>query len=74
MAASDLPILTAVQGQCLGGGLELALAGHMIFAAEDAHLGQPEIRIGVFAPAASCLLPERIGRAAARHSYIVMSS
>ncbi len=65
MAVSELPILTAVQGQCLGGGLELALAGHMIFASEDAKLGQPEIRIGVFAPAASCLLPERIGRAAA---------
>ncbi len=65
MAASELPILTAVQGQCLGGGLELALAGHMIFAGRDAQLGQPEIKIGVFAPAASCLLPERIGRAAA---------
>lgn len=65
MAASELPILTAIQGQCLGGGLELALAGHMIFAGEDAHMGQPEIKIGVFAPAASCLLPERIGLAAA---------
>lgn len=59
------PILTAVQGQCLGGGLELACAGSLIFAAADAKLGQPEIRLGVFAPAASCLLPERIGQAAA---------
>ncbi|MCB1546007.1 MAG: cyclohexa-1,5-dienecarbonyl-CoA hydratase, partial [Rhodoblastus sp.] len=31
----------------------------------DAKLGQPEIQIGVFAPAASCLLPERVGLAAA---------
>lgn len=60
-----VPILVAVRGQCLGGGLEVAMAGGLIFAAPDAQLGQPEIRIGVFAPAASCLLPARIGQAAA---------
>jgi cyclohexa-1,5-dienecarbonyl-CoA hydratase len=59
------PILVAVQGQCLGGGLELALAGSLIFASKDAQLGQPEIKLGVFAPAASCLLPLRIGQATA---------
>jgi cyclohexa-1,5-dienecarbonyl-CoA hydratase len=59
------PILVAVQGQCLGGGLELAAAGTSIFASADAQFGQPEIRLGVFAPAASCLLPLRIGQAAA---------
>jgi cyclohexa-1,5-dienecarbonyl-CoA hydratase len=61
MLDSPVPILAAVQGQCLGGGLELALACHMIFAAPNAVLGQPEMKIGVFAPAASCLLPELIG-------------
>jgi len=60
-----LPILVAVKGQCLGGGLELAMGGSLIFAAGDAKLGQPEIQLGVFAPAASCLLPPRIGQAAA---------
>ena len=59
------PILVAVRGQCLGGGLELALAGNLIFASPDAQFGQPEIKLGVFAPAASCLLPGRIGPAAA---------
>jgi cyclohexa-1,5-dienecarbonyl-CoA hydratase len=59
------PILVAVQGQCLGGGLEFALAGTLIFASRDAQLGQPEIRLGVFAPAASCLLPARLARPAA---------
>lgn len=58
---SAVPVLVAVRGQCLGGGLEVALAGHMIFVAPDASLGQPEMKIGVFAPAASCLLPELIG-------------
>jgi len=61
MVESPIPILVAVQGQCLGGGLELALAGHLLFVAPDANLGQPEINLGVFAPAASCLLPELIG-------------
>ncbi len=67
---SPVPVLMAVRGQCLGGGLELVSAGHLIFASPDARLGQPEIQIGVFAPAASCLLPERIGLAAAEDLLI----
>ncbi len=59
------PILVAVRGQCLGGGLEVAMAGSMIFAAPDAQLGQPEMKLGVFAPAASVLLPYRVNAAAA---------
>jgi cyclohexa-1,5-dienecarbonyl-CoA hydratase len=61
MIESPVPILVAAHGQCLGGGLELALAGHLLFVAPDASLGQPEMKLGVFAPAASCLLPELIG-------------
>lgn len=61
MVESRVTILVAVRGQCLGGGLEVALAGHLLFAAPDAVLGQPEMKLGVFAPAASCLLPELIG-------------
>ncbi len=60
-----LPLLVAIKGQCLGGGLEVAAASSMLFAAPDAKLGQPEIKLAVFAPAASCLLPERIGQARA---------
>ncbi len=33
MVESPVPVLVAVRGQCLGGGLELALAGHLIFVA-----------------------------------------
>jgi cyclohexa-1,5-dienecarbonyl-CoA hydratase len=65
MLACPVPVIAAITGQCLGGGLELALAANFIFAGKDAKLGQPEIKLGVFAPAASCLLPERIGRARA---------
>ena len=61
LVGSPVPVLVAVRGQCLGGGLELAAAGHRIFAAPGAMFGQPEIKLAVFAPAASCLLPEKIG-------------
>ena len=65
LAGCRVPVLVAVRGQCLGGGLEIALAGGPIFAAPDAQFGQPEIKLGVFAPAASCLLPWRINAVAA---------
>lgn len=61
LVESPVPVLVAVRGQCLGGGLELALAGHLVFVSSDAALGQPELKLGVFAPAASCLLPELVG-------------
>ena len=70
IAASPVPVMVAVRGQCLGGGLEVAMAAHFLFVAPDAVLAQPEINIGVFAPAASCLLPARIGRAAAEDILI----
>jgi cyclohexa-1,5-dienecarbonyl-CoA hydratase len=62
---ASVPAVAVVRGQCLGGGLELALACQRIVAAPDARLGQPEIVLGVFAPAASVLLPGRVGRARA---------
>jgi len=61
MVESPVPLLVAVRGQCLGGGLELALAGHLMFVTPEANLSQPEMKLGVFAPAASCLLPELVG-------------
>jgi cyclohexa-1,5-dienecarbonyl-CoA hydratase len=65
MLAWPMPILVAIRGQCLGGGLEVALAANLLFVAPEAKLGQPEIKLGVFAPAASVLLPLRIGQARA---------
>lgn len=62
MVEFPVPILTVVRGQCLGGGLEVALAGGPIFSTADAKLGQPEMMLGVFAPAASCLLPYRVNQ------------
>ena len=65
IAAAPAPTIAAVHGQCLGGGFELVLACDLIIAEESAQLGVPEIRLGVFPPAASALLPVRIGTAPA---------
>src|SRR5579871_2053114 len=67
LAIVDSGVLTiaAVRGHCLGGGLEIAALCHRIVAASDARFGQPEIALGVFAPVASVVLAERIGRARA---------
>jgi len=41
------PVVAQIHGFCLGGGLELALACDIRVAAEDAQLGQPEIKLGL---------------------------
>lgn len=62
MLDCNVTVIACVRGQCLGGGLEVASLCHRVVARADAVLGQPEIALGVFAPFASVVLPERIGR------------
>lgn len=57
----SIPTLAKISGNCLGGGLEIALMCNFIFADKTAKMGQPEIMLGVFPPPASIILPERIG-------------
>ena len=54
------PVIMAVNGICCGGGLELALSGDIILAADHASFALPEIRSGTVADAASVKLPKRI--------------
>jgi cyclohexa-1,5-dienecarbonyl-CoA hydratase len=61
----NVPVVATVRGHCLGGGLEVVLPCHRIVASPAARFGQPEIRLGMFAPAGSALLPERVGRGVA---------
>ncbi len=63
-----LPVIAAVNGVCLGGGCEIALACDFIVASEEATFGQPEILLGVMPGwGGTRRLPRRIGPARARH-------
>ncbi|WP_233546130.1 fatty acid oxidation complex subunit alpha FadB [Salinibius halmophilus] len=43
-----IPSVVAISGNCLGGGFELALAGDFRLATEDARIGLPETKLGIF--------------------------
>ena len=61
----EVPIIASVQGYCLGGGMELAIACDVIVAAQSAQFGQPEIKVGFFPPYAAMRLPQLVGPARA---------
>jgi cyclohexa-1,5-dienecarbonyl-CoA hydratase len=63
--------VAGVRGAALGGGGELATFCDVVIASEDATLGQPEIKVGVFPPIAALHYPHRIG--AARTLALLMS-
>jgi enoyl-CoA hydratase len=66
-----VPVVAAIEGYCLGGGLELALVCDLRVAAEDAVFGFPEIRLGLF-PAWGGLhrLPLLVGEPRARQMIL----
>ncbi|SFR56790.1 3-hydroxyacyl-CoA dehydrogenase/enoyl-CoA hydratase family protein [Halorubrum sodomense] len=47
LEASDKPVVAAIDGYCLGGGMELATAADMRIASERSELGQPELDLGL---------------------------
>ena len=47
LEASDKPVVAAIDGYCLGGGMELATAADMRIASERSELGQPEHNLGL---------------------------
>ena len=46
------PVVMAIHGTALGGGLELAMAGHYRIATPSAQVGQPEVKLGIIPGAA----------------------
>ena len=61
----DVPVIALVQGFCLGGGMELAIACDVIVADKSAKFGQPEIKVGFLPPYAAIRLPQLVGPARA---------
>jgi 3-hydroxyacyl-CoA dehydrogenase len=60
------PVVMALHGTALGGGLELAMAGHFRVASPEAQAGQPEVNLGIIPGAEGTQrLPRLIGVAAA---------
>src|SRR3954463_10834269 len=67
IGAIPRPVIAAINGVALGGGLELALACDLRIAADNARVGQPEILLGVIPGAgATQRLPRLIGTARAK--------
>ena len=59
---SEKPLIGAIEGFALAGGLELALACDLLVAAEGVKLGIPEAGVGLFAAGGGLLrLPSRVG-------------
>jgi cyclohexa-1,5-dienecarbonyl-CoA hydratase len=67
-----LPVPTAalVDGRCLGGGFELALACDDILATPESMFGLPEVKLGAMPPAGALLLPLRAGGSRAARAVI----
>jgi cyclohexa-1,5-dienecarbonyl-CoA hydratase len=63
--ALEIPVVMAIGGAAMGAGFELILMADVLLAAERAKFGQPEIRLGFFAPVGVVVLPELVGRAKA---------
>src|SRR5690242_10458397 len=63
LRGSPKPLLAAINGTAVGGGLEMTLHCDLRFAATDARLGQPEINIGFIPPIATTqALARLVGR------------
>src|SRR5262245_21252493 len=60
------PVIALVNGAALGGGCELVAFADLVIATPAARFGQPEIKLGVFPPAACVMLPRIIGEKKAR--------
>lgn len=62
----EKPLIAAIEGNALGGGLEIALACDLVVATESSRLGLPEVKRGLVAAAGGVLrLPRRIPQAVA---------
>ncbi|ODT44248.1 MAG: enoyl-CoA hydratase [Nitrospira sp. SCN 59-13] len=62
----EKPVIAAINGVCLGGGLELAMCCHIRLVAEGSRLGQPEVNLGIMPGfGATQRLPRIVGQSKA---------
>jgi cyclohexa-1,5-dienecarbonyl-CoA hydratase len=64
------PVIAAVSEAALGGGCELVAFADIVIAAQSARFGQPEIKLAVFPPVATVMLPRVIGEKKAREMIL----
>jgi len=69
--AFPAPTVAVIHGPCLGGGMELAIACDLAYAAAGSTFGQPEIEVGVFPPFAAAALPRILGDRRAREIQLL---
>ncbi len=67
MEVMDKPVIAGIQGHCLGGGLQVAIACDVRIAADDAIIGLPATREAFIPGMSTYRLPRVIGMAHARH-------
>ena len=56
-----VPVIAAIEGYCLGAGLEIAACCDLRISSEAAHFGMPEVRVGLPSVIEAALLPRIIG-------------
>lgn len=61
LGAIELPVVMTIDGAALGAGFELAMMADILLATDRSTFGQPEIRLGFFAPVGVTALPARVG-------------
>jgi E-phenylitaconyl-CoA hydratase len=68
---TDKPLVCAINGHAVGGGLELALACDIRIASSEALFGLPEVRVGTIPGSGGTqLLPRTVGRSNAMHMLL----
>lgn len=65
------PVIVRLEGHTLGGGLELAMAGDLRIAADNAVVGMPEVKVGIPSVIHAAMMPSQIG--ATRAAWLLLT-